>query len=430
MSRRNLLIVFAGAVLLGAVLSACGGGGTIGNGNNGGNGGNQRLLSINIANASWVAYQDGSDANWQTLASTGGFNGTVPVNSTDGRYSLAFVCEGEKTTVYTVHATHQEIPQVIFTCSAPAAEITVTGNVSGLENGSAIISIGQASVPAQAEYTLQVPQGLQDVIAVRFAGDIPNRVWIHRRAEFTSGSPYNIDFSGQGDSSIQVFDVGLGNLTILGRNLQENEESTVRLLLESERRLTRIGVQKLLVNLTLNEVFRYPIFPEASLSAGERFRLLVETSQQRGVVQVLTGNLPSDLKLQLPEAYVAPTLSVNAVGAVQVSVDGFSYSEPPLGYQLTISQANGSRVFQQLITPGWLLGSATSYTTPVLETLSNWRSEWSLVRGESLSVGLRVYTSPSGATPQQLWEYLALPNSTLPDNFTLRYATRLQTLTP
>jgi len=351
----------------------------------------------------------------------------VPVNSTDGRYSLAFVCEGEKTTVYTVHATHQEIPQVIFTCSAPAAEITVTGNVSGLENGSAIISIGQASVSAQAEYTLQVPQGLQDVIAVRFAGDIPNRVWIHRRAEFTSGSPYNIDFSGQGDSSIQVFDVGLGNLTILGRNLQENEESTVRLLLESERRLTRIGVQKLLVNLTLNEIFRYPIFPEASLSAGERFRLLVETSQQRGVVQVLTGNLPSEL--QLPEAYVAPTLGVNAVGAVQVSVDGFSYSEPPLGYQLTISQANGSRVFQQLITPGWL-GSATSYTTPVLETLSNWRSEWSLVRGESLSVGLRVYTSPSGATPQQLWEYLALPNSTLPDNFTLRYATRLQTLTP
>ncbi len=90
------------------LVSACGGG-------NGG-GGTSPTIAVGIQNAEWVAYQDGANGEWTTLSASDASGGSVPATAPDGRYSLAFVCSGTKPTVYVIHATRQELPQVEFTC--------------------------------------------------------------------------------------------------------------------------------------------------------------------------------------------------------------------------------------------------------------------------------------------------------------------------
>jgi len=79
----------------------------------------------------------------------------------------------------------------------------------------------------------------------------------------------------------------------------------------------------------------------------------------------------------------------------------------------------GGARYEYFITAGWL-GNTDAYTTPVLETLTGWNGAWSLQRGESADVALRVYVSPSGATPQAVWSYLQ-GNPALGVYFALRH---------
>lgn len=409
------LAVMAGAVAV--LVSACGGGG----GGTGG-GGSSPIVSVDVQGASWVAFQDGASGNWTTLASNSGFSGTVPSNAPDGRYSLAFVCPGQKPTVQVVNATRQELPQLNYTCSAPTlVSVTVNGTAAGLNGGAALISIGETSTTSSGAYTLQVAPGTYDVIAVRFAGNTPNRVWLQRNRQFSNSASYPIDF-GQADGTVvRVFDVSAGALAVSGLDTQVNETATVRVLLQSGSRSSVVGLGSALNNLTL---IAYPLFPSGILGAAELLRVRVDTSEQRGVVQV-ASTLPNSLTITLPPVYGNPTLSVTNAGAIRFSAQDFSYSETQVvGYQL-IAQANSGARYEYLITRGWL-GSTNAYTTPVLETVSGWNPAWSLLRGESADTALRVYVSPSGATPQALWSYLQ--GGSPPSGFTLRYATRRQTL--
>ena len=327
-----------------------------------------------------------------------------------------------------VHATRQELPSVNFTCGgATPATITVSGTVAGLNGGSALVSIGSALVfigeeprITSSNYEMQMPPGFYDVIAVRYVNNMPNRVWLQRNRQFSNNTTYNIDFAQADGTVVRVFDVASGALTVSGLDTQANETATMRILLQSGSRSSTVGV------VSTNELtpIAYPLFPSGVLSAAERFRVIVDTSEQRGVAQV-TSTLPSTLTL--PPPYTAPTLSVNTSGAIQFTAQDFSYGESPaIGYQMSASASSGAR-YEYFITAGWL-GNANAYTTPVLETLAGWNSAWNLQRGESADVALRVYVSPSGATPQAVWSYLQ--GNPAPSGFILRYATRRQTLTP
>lgn len=417
MRRKRIFGLAAMAGAVATLVSACGGGG----GGTGG-GGSSPTVSVDIQGASWVAFQDGASGNWTTLAPNSGFSGTVPSNAPDGRYSLAFVCPGQKPTVQVVHATRQELPQLNFTCSAQApATVAVSGTISGLNGGEALISIGETSTTSSGAYTLQVTPGTYDVIAVRFAGNTPNRVWLQRNRQFSNSTTYPIDFVQADGTVVRVFDVNDGALTVSGLDTQANETATVQVLLQSGSRSSVVGLGSALNNLT---PIAYPLFPTGVLSPAELFQVRVDTSEQRGVVQVIS-TLPNSLTISLPPVYGTPTLSVTNAGAIQFSAQDFSYSETPVvGYQLS-TQANSGARYEYLITRGWL-GSTNAYTTPVLETVSGWDAAWSLQRGEPADVALRVYVSPSGATPQALWSYLQ--GGSPPSGFTLRYATRRQTL--
>jgi hypothetical protein len=219
-----------------------------------------------------------------------------------------------------------------------------------------------------------------------------------------------------------VFDVASGALTVSGLDTQANETATVRILLQSGSRSSTVGVD------SANELkpIAYPRFPTGVLSAAEQFRVRVDTTEQRGVVQVAT-TLPNSLTITLPPPYGNPTLSVNSTGAIQFTAQDFSYGEAgAIGYQLSASASSGAR-YEYFITAGWL-GNTDAYTTPVLETLAGWNTAWNLQRGEAADVALRVYVSPSGATPQAVWSYLQ--GNPAPSGFILRYATRQQTLNP
>jgi len=415
MTGKRLLGLGLATIAIAVSMSACGGGGGTGGG------GTSPTVAVAVQGAAWVAYQDGANGAWQTLAPSGGFSGSVPSTAPDGRYSLAFVCPGQKPTVRVVHATRQELPSVNFTCGgATPATITVSGTVAGLNGGSALVSIGEVPRATSSNYEMQIPPGFYDVIAVRYVNNMPNRVWLQRNRQFSNNTTYNIDFSQNDGTLVRVFDVEGGTLTVSGLDTQANETATMRILLQSGSRSSTVGV------VSTNELtpIAYPLFPSGVLSAAERFRVIVDTSEQRGVAQV-TSTLPSTLTL--PPPYTAPTLSVNTSGAIQFTAQDFSYGESPaIGYQMSASASSGAR-YEYFITAGWL-GNANAYTTPVLETLAGWNSAWNLQRGEAADVTLRVYVSPSGATPQAVWSYLQ--GNPAPSGFTLRYATRRQTLNP
>ena len=415
MTGKRLLGLAIATIAVAVLVSACGGGG-------GTSGGTSPLVAIAVQGAVWVAYQDGENSNWTVLAPSSGFSGSVPSTAPDGRYSLAFVCPGQKPTVHVVHATRQELPQLEFTCGgATPATITVDGAVAGLNGGAALVSIGEATTTTSGAYTLQVAPGVYDVIAVRYAGSAPNRVWLQRNRQFANNTTYNINFAQSDGTVVRVFDVERGALTVSGLDALANETATVRVLLQSGNRSSVVGLGSALNELTPTA---YPRFPTGVLSAAEQFRVIVDTTEQRGVAQV-TSTLPSSLTL--PPPYGNPTLSVNSTGAIQFTAQDFSYGESPaIGYQLSASASSGAR-YEYFITAGWL-GNTDAYTTPVLETLAGWNSAWNLQRGEAADVALRVYVSRSGATPQAVWSYLQ--GNPAPSGFILRYATRQQTLNP
>ena len=150
-----------------------------------------------------------------------------------------------------------------------------------------------------------------------------------------------------------------------GLDTQANETATVRVLLQSGNRSSVVGLGSALNELTLTA---YPRFPTGVLSAAEQFRVRVDTTEQRGVVQVAT-TLPNSLTITLPPPYGNPTLSVNSTGAIQFTAQDFSYGESPaIGYQMSASASSGAR-YEYFITAGWL-GNTDAYTTPVLETLA------------------------------------------------------------
>jgi hypothetical protein len=414
MTRKRLLGLGLATIAIAVSMSACGGGG----------GGATPTVAVDVQGAAWIAYQDGANGTWQTLASSGGFNGSVPSTAPDGRYSLAFVCPGQKPTVRVVHATRQELPSVNFTYGgATPTTITVSGTVSGLNGGNALVSVGEATTTTAGDYSLQTPSGFRDVIAVRYTGSAPNRVWLQRNRSFSNNTTYPINFAQADGTLVRVFDVESGALTVSGLDALANETATVRILLQSGNRSSVVGIGSALNELT---PIAYPRFPSGVLSAAERFRVIVDTSEQRGVAQV-ASTLPSNLTITLPLPYGNPTLSVSSAGAIQFTAQDFSYGEAPaIGYQLSASASSGAR-YEYFITAGWL-GNTDAYTTPVLETLAGWNSAWNLQRGEAADVALRVYVSPSGATPQAVWSYLQ--GNPAPSGFTLRYATRQQTLNP
>jgi len=395
------------------LVSACGGGG----------GGTSPTIAVGIRNAEWVAYQDGANGEWTTLSASDASGGSVPATAPDGRYSLAFVCSGTKPTVYVIHATRQELPQVEFTCPSTPQTVSVDVSVAGLNGGTAAVSIGNAAATLTNTQQLPVAPGTHDVIAVRFTNNgIPNRVWVERNRSFTSNTTYTIDFTQADSGSVRVLDINAGELTVLGLS-QSGESAVANVTLQSSSSRLIIGLGTTLSSAT---PIAYPIIPDNILEPNERFLVSVrDITGRRSVEQALT-TLPDPLPVELPSLFTAPTFSAAPSGAVRFVADNITYPETSIiGYR-KIVDASDVR-YEYFMTSGWL-GSATSYTTPVLESLVGWNPALSLQRGAPADVALSVYVSRN-LTPEWVWRYTQ--GALLPNGSALRIATTPpQTITP
>lgn len=422
--QRNFYAVIGVLSVLGLAfwLSGCGGGG----------GGNNNLpgtpVQVNIQNAQWVGFQNGANGAWQTLAGAGDFSGAPRVTAADGRYSIAYVCSGAKPTVHVVHTTLSEAPQFNATCGGGISGIVfVNGTVQGLNGGQALVAIGE-STGVSTGNTYNIPNvrtGIHDVVAVRLASGVPNRVWLQRGRQFTASSTYDIDFNQADGSIVRVFDVTSGTVSVSGIDTVANESVTAQVFLQSAVRGSIIGLGATIIDGT---VMRYPIIPSSIVTAGESFRVKIVTSEARGIEAVAT-TLPSSLSYTLPAPFSGASFSVNSTGAIVVSAVGLSsYSESPVrGYLFELSGSGQPVRYQILISSSWL-GNGNSYSTPVLSSLTGWDTEWTLVRGQSLDVGLRVLVAPNSVPTGAIWT--TLQGSNPPAGFQLRYATRRQTLNP
>ncbi|MCS6919613.1 MAG: hypothetical protein NZM28_07570, partial [Fimbriimonadales bacterium] len=339
-----------------------------------------------------------------------------------GRYSVAYVCAGAKPTVNIVHATRSELPQFIANCGTTQGNtFTVSGNIQGLQGGQALIAVGEAVTVGAGSYTLpNVAQGNYDVIAVRLAGNVPNRVWLQRNRAFSSATTYNIDF-GQADGPIvRVFDVSSGTASVSGVAPGAGELISGQVFFLSGARASIIGAG----TTVLDGVFlRYPIIPSSVLNAGEAFRLKLVSSEGRGVEEVI-ATLPNSLSYTLPAPYTSPLFLASASGPVSISATNLSYAESPVrGYLMELSGGNQPARYRILISSDWLNGAA-SYSSPVLSGLAGWNPNWSLQRGASLDVSLQALVTSSPINALQTY----IQGGNPPVGFLLRYATRRGTL--
>ena len=395
------------------LVSACGGGG----------GGTSPTIAVGIQNAEWVAYQDGANGEWTTLSASDASGGRVPATAPDGRYSLAFVCSGTKPTVYVIHATRQELPQVEFTCPSTPQTVSVDVSVAGLNGGKAAVSIGNAAATLTNTQQLLVAPGAHDVIAVRFTNnDIPNRIWVERNRSFTSNTTYTIDFTQADSGSVRVLDINAGALTVLGLS-QSGEAAVANVTLQSSSSRLIIGLGTTLSSAT---PIAYPIIPGNILEPNERFLVSVRDITGRRSVERALTTLPDQLTEELPSLFTAPTFSAAPSGAVRFVADNITYPETSIiGYRKIVDASNVR--YEYFMTSGWL-GSATSYTTPVLESLVGWNPALSLQRGVPADVALSVYVSRN-LTPEWVWRYTQ--GALLPNGSALRIATTPpQTITP
>lgn len=373
----------------------CGGGG--GGNNGGGNGTGGTTVSVAINGASWVAFQDGKNGSWRTLNTTG--SNTAPLTDPAGRYSVAWVCPGDKTAVNIVHTTRSETPNFSATCggATPPAEVNLTVVVNGLNSGNALTGVGDRYfVDSQ---TNAVAQGTYDVLSIRLdPAETPNRLWLERNKTFNRDTTYTVDFNRTDSTLVRVVDISAGTATV--SDADPNETVNGRFFYASGNRSTIIGLGTLIGNGTL---LRYPIIPSDVVS-GALYRLEV-TGTDRGVV-LTRSNFGNTEAISLPAPFISPQFTSNIAGNVQITVSNLSYNETPYAYTLFLPQANVQ--WNVLFTRAWL-NNDTTYTTPDLSALTGWNTNWSLQRGVQVEASVTVLVSDS-------------PNAVL-DNFLKRPAT-------
>ncbi len=403
--------------LLLLLIVGCGGGG----GGNG-NGTSGTPITATITGAAFVAVQDGKTGGWQRLSGAGP-NYNFNVKSADGRYSVAWVCEGTKPQVNIVHTTTAETTGFAASCPPPTpSTISVSGSVQGLGSGQfALVSVGSQSqgVPTNGgSFNISIAPGAYDIIAVRSGASGPNKVWLRRNASFSSDtSGLLIDFNQPDGTTVRVFDVSAGSLTVSGADISETVLSQAAL--QSSTRLSLIGVG--------TAPLPYPIFPAGILQTDENFRIFVTTDLQRGEVRGL-NSLPTSLSVTLPPPFDSPSFSFTSTGALAFTVQWSPYVESPVrGYRFTLGGGQQPSRWNIVISIGWL-GSDLQYTTPVLNTLSGWKQDgsWDIQRGRPVDASFQVGVSSNSL--QQVLDYER--TGIVPDNFRLRFATRSVTLTP
>ncbi len=363
----------------------------------------------------FIAFQDG-DGPWQRIETTIAPQYTLTIRAPNGRYGLAVVFvrpsgpDGmTEVEVNIIHATVNELSQInLVSEEAPSANtVTVSGTIGGLEGAGAVVYMGNsyASVfPPSNTYSLQVPPGTYDLIALRFpGGPTPNKGLIQHDVVISGNTTINIDFN-----SSEAFVPETHNAVINGVSSGELAGGEVSFISHNGTRAWTGGG------------FEVPPptiqFPFAAVPTAKQFgndiHNLSATAETGTTTRLIERyfKAPTNLSVTLPSPFGNASVRVAATTPYTrftASWDAYSGAQ---AYFAQFGEGGGIDLRQRLVSnpqlsrpkkrsrqaiqafsrswfvglsAGWL-GGQTSYTLPDLSGLSGWNNSWGIPAGSQV----------------------------------------------
>ena len=408
---------------VGLLLVGCGGGG----GTSGSTASSQAILlqttSLGtLANASWVAFQDGNNS-WQPLASSTTGNYAGRVTNAPQRYAYAVVNAGATRTEVQIYcATYKELPNLgspDMTVGNSSAS-TVSGTISGVMSGETdaevnIGSVGQgfsqlSGAGDSRTYSLQLSPGTYDVAAITHSGGaLPSRVYLERGLAVEGNVTHDITLGSTPETFTlpETYSVNYTGFDPAGTPSTSSWAYTGFRSQQGTWMTLGSGASP-----AASGAFSYGALPESVLLSGDVYQVNLGES---------AGSATRTTQLYFAEAgYKSVNLQPWLSGATATLGGGGAYLRPEASwtpypkaifYSLTYSTQPAGSVpitWDIFISRDWLSGNST-YTLPDFSALAGWHSAWGMP-ANAVITSANISTT---ACNRPLLQYLHLFNTNL-----------------
>jgi hypothetical protein len=369
----------------------------------------QTLIGTTPASADWVAFQDGSGA-WTPLSARSSGNYETTVASSDGKYGVAIAHTMDGiSSVRIIHATLNEIRQItleIGKTTPPIVKHKITGTVSGVIQGRMGFFQVKDSYDGKngaTDYTLEdVAPGTFDLLGMRGAGDVIDKMILYRDLVVNADVTRNMDFNGVTSFVPTGFTVTLtdgGTNKHVGWGLMTNRGTSHR------------------------RSFNSTTMPGYGFPPDQRHPNDIYWAWGREIHDPGTGaqtrqsrvyfRTPVSQTLTLPASFAGTVTEAVTTPYVRLKADWTPYTEVSLYYLEAISIFDNWKIY---LSTGWA-GSATTYTVPDFQTVTGWNNQWGFASGDYERAFWAVKTNRSVS------DYLRLDGTqNWPDGTQISYA--------
>jgi hypothetical protein len=366
-------------------------------------------LTMDIGDGSyWVAFQDGPTGTWTEWSPTSGNTYDFPVTDGSGRYGVAFHRQ-ETNGTYTVEKTYVIQATLAELSSLNAfhnSSYTVSGTLSGYTGSNDSASVAMHTKEDFGEplvlphlYTLsRVSGGLRDLLASEWdsATGAPGNFFIQRNINITGDlTGQDVDFTTDGTAATYNLHDFEGSSAGQGLEVYYSTNNGTAIELMSD---TYDGTNPL----------TYPYVTNAELTqAGDVYSFQIfKTVGSAGKFRIRNQSATSDPGNKSMGLGSVASLSIGGVNSTQTwglsyTPDPTSFSGSPVfrGFQIDLDQTvagiDGGAHWQFKISTGWL-GTATSYTYPLLSGISGYNTGWSMSSGTNTIATISALTSNNG----------------------------------
>lgn len=367
-------------------------------------------LTMNIGDGTyWVAFQDGPSGSWTEWSPTSSNTYDFPVTDGSGRYGVAFhvqetdgVNTVEKT--YVLHATVAELASLdAFNNPKYSVSGTLSNRTGSNDSFSATmhnLGVGGELVPDPAAYTIPyVSAGSRDLLAIEWIAPFvgPNNFVIRRNIDVSSNLVgQDVDFTN--DSDIEAPAVTPNDFfgSSAGQELEvyfaTNNGTSFSIMSETYDGSTA-ATYGYITNTSMTQTGDAYSF-QASNSTGSKYRIrnVAAIDGDPGTRNMGLGNLVS---------LTGTNVSTTQTTGLNYTPNSVSLNGSPVfrGFQIDLDQTvtgiSGGAHWQIKISDGWL-GATTTYTHPVLSSVSGFNAGWDMSSGTLTDATVSTATTQDG----------------------------------
>lgn len=328
-----------------------------------------------LANAAWVAYQDG-DGSWRVIEkkSTGVYR--EEVSDPAGRYGLAIVSPGAQPVITLYQGTLAEMSTIthVFAPFVPGA-YTVQGQIkgatAGLDTVTAALGFNTVTSTTLVPYAMNFLAGAKyDLVAYRrkLATGMTDKFYIERNIQLSGNSTHSIDFNDDLHSgNAERYTVSAPDITD-GSVMLRTVNRTVLTVSESH---------------SFGAPIPYAALPAAQMREGDLYIANLTATSQSGMLTIrqmrrMAFAQPANQNTALPALFGSPGVTA-ADGNITATWSPYPNA---LAYNLQCAADAGSQ-WNVLLSAGWLQANTRhGYTLPALSSLAGWLNAWSPAGGE------------------------------------------------